>query len=39
LQNDLTAAEVSALEADLDGVDRAIHSLAVPMRYLAVYFP
>jgi hypothetical protein len=32
------AAEVAALEADLDGVDRAIHSLAVPMRYSDVYF-
>jgi TRAP-type uncharacterized transport system substrate-binding protein len=38
LQNDMTAAEVSALEADLDGVDRAIHRLAVPMRYSDVYF-
>jgi len=38
LQNDVTAAEVSALEVDLDGVDRAIHSLAVPMRYSDVYF-
>jgi hypothetical protein len=38
LQNDVTAAEVSAFEADLDGVDRAIHSLAVPMRYSDVYF-
>jgi len=38
LQNDMTAADVSALEADLDGVDRAIHSLAVPMRYSDVYF-
>lgn len=38
LQHDVTAADVSALEADLDGVDRAIHSLAVPMRYSDVYF-
>ncbi len=38
LQNDVTAAEVSAREVDLDGVDRAIHSLAVPMRYSDVYF-
>jgi hypothetical protein len=38
LQNDVTAADVAALEADLDGVDRAIHSLAVPMRYSDVYF-
>jgi TRAP-type uncharacterized transport system substrate-binding protein len=38
LQNDMTAAEVSSLEADLDGVDRAIHRLAVPMRYSDVYF-
>jgi hypothetical protein len=34
----MTAADVSALEADLDGVDRAIHRLAVPMRYSGVYF-
>jgi hypothetical protein len=34
----MTAAEMSTLEADLDGVDRAIHSLAVPMRYSNVYF-
>jgi hypothetical protein len=34
----VTAADVAALEADLDGVDRAIHSLAVPMRYSDVYF-
>ena len=32
LQHDVTAADVSALEVDLDGVDRAIHRLAVPMR-------
>ena len=38
LQHDVTAADVAALEADLDGVDRAIHSLAVPMRYSDVYF-
>jgi TRAP transporter TAXI family solute receptor len=38
LQNDMTAADVAALEADLDGVDRAIHRLAVPMRYSDVYF-
>jgi hypothetical protein len=38
LQNDMTAAEMSTLEADLDGVDWAIHSLAVPMRYSNVYF-
>jgi uncharacterized protein len=38
LQDDVTAAQVSALEVDLDGVDRAIHSLAVPMRYSDVYF-
>jgi hypothetical protein len=38
LQHDVTAVEVSALETDLDGVDRAIHSLAVPMRYSDVYF-
>jgi hypothetical protein len=34
----MTAADVTALEADLYGVDRAIHSLAVPMRYSDVYF-
>ena len=38
LQHDMTAADVAALEADLDGVDRAIHRLAVPMRYSDVYF-
>jgi hypothetical protein len=38
LQDDMTAADVAALEADLDGVDRAIHRLAVPMRYSGVYF-
>ena len=38
LQHDVTAADVAALKADLDGVDRAIHRLAVPMRYSDVYF-
>ena len=38
LQHDMTAADVAALETDLDGVDRAIHRLAVPMRYSGVYF-
>jgi uncharacterized protein len=38
LQHEVTTADVSALEDDLDGVDRAIHSLAVPMRYSDVYF-
>ena len=38
LRNDVTAAQVAALEVDLDGVDRAIPSLAVPMRYSDVHF-
>jgi hypothetical protein len=38
LQHDVTAADVAALEVDLDRVDRAIHRLAVPMRYSDVYF-
>ena len=38
LQRDVTTSEVLTLEADLDGIDRAIHSLAVPMRYSDLYF-
>jgi TRAP-type uncharacterized transport system substrate-binding protein len=38
LQKDVNPSEVVALEADLDGIDRAIHLLAVPMRYSDLYF-
>jgi hypothetical protein len=30
--------EVSALEADLEGVDRAMHILGVPMRHSDLFF-
>ena len=38
LQKDMTASEVSALEAELVGVDRSIHSLGVPMQHSDLYF-
>jgi hypothetical protein len=38
LQRDVNPSEVLALQADLDGIDRAIHLLAVPMRYSDLYF-
>jgi len=38
LQKDVGISEVSALEADLEGVDRAIHILGVPMRHSDLFF-
>jgi hypothetical protein len=38
LQKDVSASEAAALETDLEGVDRAIHSLAVPVRYSDMFF-
>ena len=38
LQEDVTAAEVSALEAELESVDRAVHILGVPMRHSDLFF-
>jgi hypothetical protein len=38
LQKDTIAAEVSALETDLESIDRAINILAVPMRYSGLFF-
>jgi hypothetical protein len=38
LQEDVSASEVSALEAELESVDRAIHILGVPMRHSNLFF-
>jgi TRAP transporter TAXI family solute receptor len=38
LQKEITIAEVSALEANLETIDRAINILAVPMRYSSLFF-
>jgi TRAP-type uncharacterized transport system substrate-binding protein len=38
LQKEVTASEVSALEAELVSVDRSIHSLGVPMQHSDLYF-
>jgi hypothetical protein len=38
LQREVTASEVSALEAELVSVDRSIHSLGVPMQHSDLYF-
>jgi hypothetical protein len=38
LQKKITASQVSELEADLDGVDRAIHLLSVPVRHSDLFF-
>jgi TRAP transporter TAXI family solute receptor len=38
LQKEVTGLEVSALETDLEGIDRAINILAVPMRYSNLFF-
>ena len=38
LQKDVGIFEVSALEADLEGVDRAMHILGVPMRHSDLFF-
>lgn len=38
LQKDLSGSDAAALETDLEGVDRAIHSLAVPVRYSDMFF-
>jgi TRAP transporter TAXI family solute receptor len=39
LQKEITALEVSALEADLEIIDRALNILAVPTRYSNLFFP
>jgi hypothetical protein len=38
LQKEITASQVSELEAGLDGVDRAIHLLSVPVRHSDLFF-
>jgi TRAP-type uncharacterized transport system substrate-binding protein len=38
LQKDVGIFEVSALEADLEGVDRAMHIFGVPMRHSDLFF-
>lgn len=38
LQKEITASQVSELEADLNGVDRAIHLLSVPVRHSDLFF-
>jgi TRAP transporter TAXI family solute receptor len=38
LHKDVTVAEVSALEADVESVDRAINILGVPMRHSELFF-
>ncbi len=38
LHGDIAAKEVAGLEADLAGVDRAIHLLAIPMQHSDQFF-
>ena len=38
LQRNISISELSALEADLESVDRAIHILGVPMRHSDLFF-
>jgi TRAP transporter TAXI family solute receptor len=38
LQKDVAISEVSALEADLESIDRAIHILGVPIRHSDLFF-
>ena len=38
LHKDVASTEVAALEADLAGVDRAIHLLSIPMQHSDLFF-
>lgn len=38
LHNDVASTELAVLEADLAGVDRAIHLLSIPMQHSDLFF-
>ena len=38
LRKDVTASDVSAIEAELESLDQAIHNLALPVRYSGMFF-